>query len=98
MTRSDALKKAQKKYLLKIKEENTEVYKNMMKKQLVYQKEYIKRLRDNEEKFNNYKKTRAEYARTFYNNNKQKILDKRASIREKKKDDDLFKLLQKQIN
>jgi len=98
MTRSDALKKAQKKYLLKIKEENTEVYKNMMKKQLVYQKEYIKRLRDKEKKFNNYKKTRAEYARTFYNNNKQKILDKRASIREKKKDDDLFKLLQKQIN
>lgn len=98
MTRSEALKKAQKKYLLKIKEENTEVYKNMMKKQLVYQKEYIKRLRENEDKFNNYKKGRAEYARTFYNNNKQNILDKRANIREKKKDEELIKLLEKQIN
>lgn len=96
--RSESLKRAQKKYLQKIKEENNEVYKNMMKKQLVYQKEYIKRLRENEDKFNHYKKTRAEYAKTFYNNNKQKILDKRAKIREKKKDDDLFKLLQKQIN
>jgi len=56
MTRSDALKKAQKKYLLKIKEENTEVYKSMMKKQLLYQKQYIKKLREDEEKFNNYKR------------------------------------------
>ncbi len=98
MTRSEALKKAQKKYLLKIKEENSEVYKNMMKKQLIYQKQYIKKLRDNEEKFTNYKKGRAEYAKEFYNNNKQNILDKRAKIREKKKDEDLIKLLQKQIN
>ncbi|VVU95719.1 hypothetical protein CPAV1605_1474 [seawater metagenome] len=98
MTRSDALKKAQKKYLLKIKEENTEVYKSMMKKQLLYQKQYIKKLREDEEKFNNYKKGRADYARIFYNNNKQNILDKRAHIREIKKDEDLNKLLQKQIN
>jgi len=98
MTRSDALKKAQKKYLLKIKEENTEVYKSMMKKQLLYQKQYIKKLREDEEKFNSYKKGRADYARTFYNNNKQNILDKRAHIREIKKDEELNKLLQKQIN
>ena len=86
MTRSEALKKAQKKYLLKIKEENTDVYKNMMKK------------REDEEKFNNYKKGRAGYAKEFYNNNKQNILDKRAKIREEKKDQELTKLLQKQIN
>ena len=98
MTRSEALKKAQKKYLLKIKEENTDVYKNMMKKQLIYQKQYIKRLREDEEKFNNYKKGRAGYAKEFYNNNKQNILDKRAKIREEKKDQELTKLLQKQIN
>lgn len=98
MTRSDALKKAQKKYLLKIKEENSEVYKKMMKKQIIYQKEYIKKLRENEEKFNNYKKGRAEYARSFYSINKQNILDKRAILREKKKDNDLFKLLEKQIS
>jgi len=43
-------------------------------------------------------KGRADYARIFYNNNKQNILDKRAHIREIKKDEDLNKLLQKQIN
>jgi len=96
--RSEALKKAQKKYLSKIKEENTDVYKKMMKKQLEYQKTYILKLREDEEKFKNYKKVRAEYAKSFYNNNKQSILDKRAKIREKKKDEELSKLLQKQIN
>jgi hypothetical protein len=79
--RSESLIKAQKKYLQKIKDENSIVYQNMKKKHLLYQKQYMDKLREDEDKFIQYKKERAIYAKSFYNENKIKILEKRFKLR-----------------
>ena len=98
MVRSESLKKAQKKYLAKIKEENSEVYQKIKKKHLNYQKEYLVKMKEDEEKYNNYKVQRAKYAKIFYDKNKQLILDKRLKLRQIREDKELEKLLKKVIN
>ena len=98
MVRSESLKKAQKKYLAKIKEENTEVYKKIKKKHLEYQKDYLVRMKEDDNKYTEYKKCRASYAKTFYDKNKENILEKRLKLREIKKNKELELLLKKEIS
>ena len=68
MTRSDALKKAQKKYCEKIKD--TPEYKEKLK---INGKLNYQRYKDNDE----LKTHRNEYAKIYYQNNKEVILKKR---------------------
>tara|TARA_R110002096_G_scaffold320579_1_gene514597 strand:+ start:267 stop:563 length:297 start_codon:yes stop_codon:yes gene_type:complete len=98
MVRSESLKKAQKKYLAKIKEENSEVYQKIRQKHLEYQKEYLARMKEDDDKYNDYKKNRASYAKTFYDKNKENILEKRLKLREIKKNKELELLLKKEIS
>lgn len=86
--RSEALKKAQKKYYEKIKEENNEVYKKLRSNHTTYQKDYIKNKRLNNEDFNKeYMEKQKIHSKNFYYKNREKILKQRRIIRERKKDE-----------
>ena len=95
--RSEALKKAQKKYLQKIKDENSDVYKKIRQKHLIYQKDYLHKLKMDDDKYIEYKKQRATYARSFYNKNKDNILNNRLNNRNIKKNKELDTLLKNEI-
>jgi len=89
MPRSEALKIAQKKYLNKIKEEHTEVYQNIIKKQKEYQKNYNKNkelTQEDKDKFN-------EYAKKHYIKNRDIILLKRKEKRMNAKEKEIKELL-----
>jgi len=93
--RSEALKKAQKKYYEKIKNENSEVYKKLRSNHSSYQKDYIKNKRLNNEDFNKqYMEKQKVHSKNFYYNNKEKILEQRRIIRERKKDEYLETFIQ----
>lgn len=98
MVRSESLKKAQIKYLAKIKLENTDVYQKIKEKHLKYQKEYLIKMKEDNQKYNLYKLNRASYAKTFYDKNKENILEKRLKLREIKKNKELETLLKKEIS
>tara|TARA_R110002167_G_scaffold198187_4_gene401243 strand:+ start:7264 stop:7512 length:249 start_codon:yes stop_codon:yes gene_type:complete len=66
--RSEALKKAQKKYYEKVK--NTEEYKSSINKSI---KKYYDRIKHEE----GYLEKRREYSKNYYNKNRNKILLKR---------------------
>lgn len=89
MARSEALKNAQKKYLNKIKEEKTEVYQNIIKKQKEYQKNYNK----NKELTQNDKDKFNEYAKKHYIKNRDIILLKRKEKRMNAKEKEIKELL-----
>ena len=89
MARSEALKNAQKKYLNKIKEEKTEVYQNIIKKQKEYQKNYNK----NKELTQNDKDKFNEYAKKHYIKNRDIILLKRKEKRMNAKEKEIKALL-----
>jgi hypothetical protein len=55
-------------------------------------------MKEDENKYNDYKKNRASYAKTFYDKNKENILEKRLKLREIKKNKELELLLKKEIS
>jgi len=97
MPRTEALKKAQKKYYEKIKEEKGDVYHNMKKNQLEYQKKYNKKQRENPEQLIKLRAKNKEISKNYYHKNKEKILNQRLFIRSKKKDEEIENLLTKQL-
>lgn len=93
MVRSEALKKAQKKYYDKIVKEKGPVFEKMRAHQKDYQKKYNKKIRQNPEKL---KKIRAQgkvNAKNYYYNNKQHVLNRRKELRDIKQDNDLLDFL-----
>ena len=93
MTRSESLKKAQKKYYQKIKEEKGAVFEKMRKNQLEYQKRYNAKQRENPEKLKLIREKNKVMAKKYYHNNKEKILNQRLSIRRDREDKKLVDLL-----
>ena len=97
-TRSEALKKAQKKYYDKIKEENSEVYQKLRERNNEYQKTYIRKKKENNVVYcEEQKKKNRVHAKTFYYKNKERILNQRKLIRDKKKDEYLEEFLNSNI-
>tara|TARA_R110002126_G_scaffold77219_1_gene192573 strand:+ start:61 stop:360 length:300 start_codon:yes stop_codon:yes gene_type:complete len=94
MVRSEALKLAQKKYLNKIKEEKTEVYQNIIKKQKEYQKNYNK----NKELTQNDKDKFNEYAKKHYMKNREIILLKRKEKRMNAREKEIKELLSDKLS
>ena len=67
LKRSKALVKAQRKYYQKIKEENTEVFQRLMKRQLDYLKNYRKKGKvDNPSKYNQIKEKDRIHSNKYY--------------------------------
>tara|TARA_R100000655_G_C2866054_1_gene172438 strand:+ start:220 stop:534 length:315 start_codon:yes stop_codon:yes gene_type:complete len=93
MTRSESLKKAQKKYYNKIKEEKGVVFEKMRKNQLEYQKKYNKKQRENPEKLKEIREKNKIMAKKYYHNNKEKILEQRLSLRREREDKKLLDLI-----
>lgn len=93
MTRSESLKKAQKKYYNKIKEEKGEVFEKMRKNQLEYQKKYNQKQRNNPEKLAIIREKNKIMAKKYYHKNKEKILNQRLILRREREDQKLVDLL-----
>jgi hypothetical protein len=98
LKRSKALVKAQRKYYQKIKEENTEVFQRLMKRQLDYLKNYRKKVKvDNPSKYNQIKEKDRIHSNKYYHENKDKILEQRRVIRHNKKDEAFERFLHENI-
>ena len=98
MVRSEALKRAQKKYQQKIKEENTLVYQNIKKKQNEYLSNYIKQRKlidpEYKEKLMHNNKI---CAQVHYKKYQPMILKRRKQLRDIKKNNDLHDFLKNNI-
>lgn len=96
--RSDALKKAQKKYFQKIREENTEVYQKMRIKQNNYLKNYVKRRKEEDDEYRlNLMEINKKGAKIHYEKYKTEILKRRKELRDIKKDQELTNFLNNNI-
>ena len=96
MVLTEAQKRASKKYYNKIKNENTEVYQNIIKKVKNYQKIRLEKLKEDPEKLKEINKKKANAAKDKYYNDKQIILDRRKKIRDIKKDEELEKFVNRE--
>lgn len=92
MGRSDALKKAQKKYMEKIKAENAPAYQNIKKRYSEYSSKYYQKKRKENLEF--YRERERLYSAKWYNipENREKISEKRKIFNLKKKEDYLLSL------
>jgi|TARA_R100001509_G_C4839725_1_gene206192 hypothetical protein len=92
MPRSEALKKAQKKYMEKIKLENAPAYQNIKKRYSEYSKNYYKKKRL--EDLDYYREKERQYSAKWYSipENKEKIAQKRKIFNLKKKEKELLSL------
>jgi hypothetical protein len=98
LKRSKALVKAQRKYYQKIKEQNTEVFQRLMKRQLDYLKNYRKKVKvDNPSKYNQIKEKDRIHSNKYYHENKDKILEQRRVIRYNKRDEAFERFLHDNI-
>ena len=98
LKRSEALIKAQRKYYQKIKDEKTEVYQKILKRQIDYLKNYRKKVKvDNPSKYNQIKEKDRIHSNKYYHENKDKILEQRRVIRYNKKDEAFEKFLHDNI-
>ena len=97
MPRTEALKKAQKKYYEKIKEEKGDVYYKMKQNQLEYQKKYNKKQREDPEKLIELRIKNKQISKNYYHENKEKILNQRLFLRKKRKDEEIENLLSQQL-
>ena len=96
MVLTEAQKRASKKYYNKIKNENTEVYQNIIKKVKDYQKVRLEKLKQDPEKLKEVNKKKANAAKDKYYNDKQIILDRRKKIRDIRKDEELEKFVNRE--
>ena len=96
MVLTEAQKRASKKYYNKIKNENTEVYQNIIKKVKDYQKLRLEKLKQDPEKLKEINKKKANSAKEKYYNDRQNILDKRKQLRDIKKDKELEKFVNRE--
>ena len=96
MVLTEAQKRASKKYYNKIKNENTEVYQNIIKKVKDYQKLRLEKLKQDPEKLQELNKKKANSAKEKYYNDRQNILDKRKQLRDIKKDKELEKFVNRE--
>ena len=96
MVLTEAQKRASKKYYNKIKNENTEVYQNIIKKVKDYQKIRLEKLKEDPEKLKQVNKKKANAAKDKYYNDKQIILDRRKKIRDIRKDEELEKFVNRE--
>ena len=96
MVLTEAQKRASKKYYNKIKNENTEVYQNIIKKVKDYQKLRLEKLKQDPEKLKEINKKKATAAKEKYYNDRQNILDKRKHLRDIKKDKELEKFVNRE--
>jgi len=96
MVLTEAQKRASKKYYNKIKNENTEVYQNIIKKVKDYQKIRLQKLKEDPEKLKEVNKKKANAAKDKYYNDKQIILERRKKIRDIKKDEELEKFVNRE--
>tara|TARA_R110002060_G_scaffold37735_1_gene48877 strand:+ start:82 stop:393 length:312 start_codon:yes stop_codon:yes gene_type:complete len=96
MVLTEAQKRASKKYYNKIKNENTEVYQNIIKKVKNYQKIRLEKLKEDPEKLKQVNKKKANAAKDKYYNDKQIILDRRKKIRDIRKDEELEKFVNRE--
>lgn len=92
MVRTEALKKAQKKYLEKIKEENGERYQKYLECMKKYQKKSFQKLKDNPVLYEMALKRNREYQRHYYKNYKEKKLDQAKRYNDKKREQFLLNL------
>jgi hypothetical protein len=97
MTRTIALKKAQKKYYNKIKEEKGEVYQKMKQNQLQYQKTYNQKQREDPDKLIELRLKNKTISKNYYYKHRDKILEQRLILRNEKKDKEIENLLTKQL-
>ena len=96
MVLTEAQKRASKKYYNKIKNENTEVYQNIIKKVKDYQKIRLEKLKQDPDKLKEVNKKKANAAKDKYYNDKQIILDRRKKIRDIRKDEELEKFVNRE--
>tara|TARA_R110002096_G_C14142658_1_gene683085 strand:+ start:267 stop:578 length:312 start_codon:yes stop_codon:yes gene_type:complete len=96
MVLTEAQKRASKKYYNKIKNENTEVYQNIIKKVKDYQKVRLEKLKQDPDKLKEVNKKKANAAKDKYYNDKQIILDRRKKIRDIRKDEELEKFVNRE--
>lgn len=96
--RSKSLIKAQKKYYIKIKSENSPVYQKLVKRQIEYLKNYRNHCKKNNiQQYEKIKEKGKISSRDYYYNNSEKILEQRRIIRYKKKDEDFERFLNDNI-
>jgi hypothetical protein len=96
--RSKALIKAQRKYYQKIKEQNTEVFQKLMKRQIDYLKNYRNKVKvNNPSKYNQIKERDRIHSNKYYYENKDKILEQRRAIRYNKRDEAFERFLHDNI-
>ncbi len=98
LKRSEALIKAQRKYYQKIKDEKSEVYQKIMKRQIDYLKNYRKKVKvENPSRYNQIKEKDRIHSNKYYHENKNKILEQRRVIRYNKRDEAFEKFLNDNI-
>ncbi len=91
MGRSESLKKAQKKYHQKIREQNTEVYQRIKKKQNEYLTNYVKERKKTDPEYREKMMDRNKKgAKIHYEKYKESILIRRKELRELKRDKELL--------
>ena len=92
MVRSEALIKAQKKYMKKIKEEGGEKYEKFKERNRIYQKKTIEKYKNNPVLYEMKKKNNRQYAKLNYKKHRNIKLKKMKDKNDKKIEDNLLNL------